>query len=89
VHCCCRWPPCSRAGLAPPAACPECHEQAGRGGRGYLRLLPWPLVAPGLALRWEEHKERTRRDLLASAHKREALAALLASFLDVTAAAFL
>jgi hypothetical protein len=46
-------------------------------------------VAPGLALRWEEHKERTRRDLLASAHKREALAALLASFLDVTAAAFL
>jgi hypothetical protein len=46
-------------------------------------------VAPGLALQWEEHKERARRDLLASAHKPEALAALLASFLDVMAAAFL
>jgi hypothetical protein len=42
-----------------------------------------PKTSAGIArkaLRWEEHKERTRRDLLASARKPEALTASPESF---------
>jgi hypothetical protein len=42
---------------------------------------------PREALRWEEHKERTGCELLASGRKPEALTALLEFFPDVTVAA--